>query len=129
MAYIPKKERKEYEPKPVVKFGQDKFYNTAKWRKLSKAMRTEFIICPVCELRPSRITDHVVSRPDGADFDKDNLLPMCHHCHNVKRGLEANTNHPLVETKHSDTEPKLVPVDKFDIVGVIRGKRSKYRLR
>lgn len=123
MAYIPKQKSKSYREPEQKKFGQDKFYNKTKWRKTSKAMIADFIICPVCEENPSQMTDHVIPRPDGADYDKDNLLPMCHRCHNRKRAKERDFNDYLVETKQSDTEQdKLVPVDKFDIIQVLKRK-------
>jgi hypothetical protein len=93
-------------------------------------MIAEFVICPVCEERPSQMTDHVISRPDGADYDTDNLLPMCHICHNRKRGLEAHANDYLVETRQSSVEDdKLVPVDKFDIIRMINQSRNNYKLK
>ena len=130
MAYIPKKKRKSYRPKQDPKFGKDPFYNGTAWRRISEAMREDFVICPVCESTGTQMTDHVVSRSlGGADYDGDNLLPMCHTCHNVKRGLEANTDQPLIETRDSDTEQdKIVPVDKFAIIQVINQSRKKYRL-
>ena len=128
MAYIPKRKRKRYERKKEVTFGSDQFYNKSVWRKTSKSMIAEFVICPVCEERPSQMTDHVISRPDGADYDTDNLLPMCHTCHNRKRGLEAHANDYLIETRQSSIEDdKLVPVDKLDIVEVLRNKPNVFK--
>lgn len=127
MAYIPKQKKKSYQRKAKKKFGQDPFYKKTVWRKMSKAIIEQFIICPVCEENPAEMTDHVIRRnQDGADYDIDNLLPMCNRCHNIKRGLEANSNDYLIETKESNTElDKVVPVDKLDIISVINKRKNR----
>ena len=88
-------------------------------------MIDHYIICPVCETRAADMTDHVIARPDGADYDPDNLLPMCNKCHNRKRGLESHANDYLVETRESLTEEGLVPVDKYDIIKVLNRGKTK----
>ena len=108
MAYIPKTKRKKYNPAPPKTFGQDDFYNRGTWRKISKDLRDCFIICPVCEVKPSEMTDHVIPRSfGGADYDYRNLLPMCHSCHNRKRALERSG--PLLEYKESDKQKGFIP--------------------
>ena len=127
-AYIPKKRKREHRTKPK-RFGKDPFYNRMKWRQASKAMRGKYIICPVCEQRESKMTDHVISRPTGADYDTANLLPMCHQCHNIKRGIESHNDRLLIDTVQSSIEDdKLVPVDKTDIIQVINERRTTNNL-
>lgn len=126
MAYIPKQKKKKWQPKPIKRFGVDPFYNSTRWRKISKAWKVKHPICQVCAQRPTQITDHVVSRNvGGAEYDSDNFLGMCHIDHNKKRGLERHTNIPLIETKESSIEDKLVPVDKNDIIELLNKKQWK----
>jgi len=130
MAFIPRQKRKSYQPKRLKRFGGDKFYNSPAWRKVSKALRAAWIIshggiCPICLHNLVQMVDHVISRSiGGADFDHDNLLPMCDKCHNRKRGFEGHANGPLIPTKESATETKLVPVDMQDIIKLLT--KSKY---
>lgn len=128
MAYIPRQKRKSYQPKREPRFGKDPFYNLKAWRDKSHAVRAHYDgECAVCEFRLSEMTDHIVSRKQGgADFDWDNLLPMCHTCHNKKRGMEKTAKGPLIPTRESDTEPKLVPVDKQDIIDLLKVKKIEF---
>lgn len=120
MAYIPKTKRKSYQPKQNRSFGSDPFYNSQSWRKTSKALRQQYPICQVCEGKPSEVTDHIISRNlKGADYDSCNHLAMCHTCHNKKRGLEKHAKGPLIATKESELESKLIPVDKQDIIDLL----------
>lgn len=119
MAYIPKPKRKKYNPAKPKQFGKDPFYNSTAWRKKSKGIRDQVLICPICEIRPTEMVDHVIPRKfNGADFDNDNLFPMCHTCHNKKRGLEKAA--PLLESKESEMFIGLVPLDKYLIIEKIR---------
>lgn len=127
MAYIPKQKRKSYQPEKEKAFGKDPFYNLKVWRQTSHAIRAIYKgICQVCKDKPSDMTDHLISREvGGADFDQQNLLPMCHICHNKKRGLEAHTNEPLVPTRQSGVDGKLVPQNKEDIIYLLTVKKYK----
>lgn len=116
MAFIPKAKRKKYNPKPKKEFGKDTFYNSGTWRNVSRNLRISFLLCPVCEEKGPEMVDHVIPRSyGGSDYDYNNLLPMCHNCHNKKRALERSG--PLLETKESKTQKGLVPKgNKMDIV-------------
>jgi len=116
MAFIPKSKRKRYNPKPKKRFGDDPFYNSGTWRKISKDIRKLFLLCPVCEETGPEMVDHVIPRRHGgASYDFRNLLPMCHACHNRKRALERKG--PLLPTKESNKCEGLVPKgNKMDVV-------------
>jgi len=100
MPSIPKKQRKRpwtRNKRSRSDYGNEnqEFYNSSQWRRASLLMRMEYPICPVCETSYVEMTDHVIPfRPadpmSGAGLDHRNLLPLCHPCHNKKRGMEAH---------------------------------------
>ena len=66
----------------------DKFYGTARWRKLSLYFRKLHPLCANCKaegrVTPAQVVDHIESyklRPDLAT-EWSNLRALCHACHN-----------------------------------------------
>lgn len=69
---------------------RDRFYDTARWRKLSKLKRQTDPLCEPC-LEAGRSTlaecvDHTLPREERPDLelDWDNLRSMCWPCHSEK---------------------------------------------
>ena len=92
-----------------------KFYNSAKWRKTSKAFLKNNPLCIECK-HPAVITDHIEEiRDGGSKYDWENLQPMCRSCHNkktaderAKRGgaiksLEVKSQNTEAPSKFSET--------------------------
>jgi len=67
------------------------FYNSYKWRKLSKQLRKDNPLCLICLQKgittPSQMVDHIqpISK-GGSKWDLNNLRCLCHKCHNSKTG-------------------------------------------
>lgn len=65
--------------------GTNRFYNSVRWRKLSKLYLSNFPICEMCENDLSRHTDHIEPWQDGGKkYDYDNLQALCISCHAKK---------------------------------------------
>lgn len=101
MPRIPKTEvRRKYKAKRQPKRGTSDqgFYNSPVWRKARRAFldsHPNHSLCQVClqknELTPANVVDHIIPiSAGGARLDDRNYMPMCHRCHNVKRGLESH---------------------------------------
>lgn len=103
MAKMPKKIIRPWQQKRVKhqrSVDMSWFYNTAKWRKFSKAYKQRHPLCVQCEkngiIKQSEVTDHVVRFAHGGKgFDLDNLKdeyfqPLCKKCHDSKSGREAH---------------------------------------
>jgi 5-methylcytosine-specific restriction endonuclease McrA len=72
--------------------GSDKRYNSRRWRKFRKAYLMRDPLCVDCG-RMAQVLDHIkpVRLNVGLDFyDTTNMQPMCHQCHNAKRGHESH---------------------------------------
>lgn len=73
--------------KPKRWYPADRRYQTSRWRKLAKSVRTGRA-CWLCG-RPAEVADHVrhVTREtsDAEFFDRANLGPACRKC-NLRRG-------------------------------------------
>ncbi len=84
-----------------------KFYNSAKWRKTSKAFLKNNPLCIVCS-RPATITDHIKEIKDGGDrYSWENLQSMCNSCHNKKTAEERAKRGGAIkslETKERNTD-------------------------
>ena len=76
------------------------FYNSWKWRKVSKAYRSAHPICECNEckelnrVRPAEVADHVdglenILKAGRDPYSWDELQSMSHQCHNKKSGAEA----------------------------------------
>lgn len=69
-----------------------RFYNTARWRKLSTYILNTFPICEHCEDNPSEDVHHVIqlSTVEGWNkrLDLDNLKALCKSCHSLHSKAE-----------------------------------------
>ena len=130
MPTLPPNKRRSYLPSKEVKkgTGDQGFYNSYRWRKISKAYRRNYPICEVCyegkeEIVESEVTDHIVPiSAGGAEWDANNYMPMCHQCHNRKRGLESNGYVVLSELNF---ENKLIPANRYEIIEKLCQRKSK----
>ena len=109
--YIPEKEKK-----PAG--SNQGFYNSTRWRKVSKAHKRNFPLCEVCaandELKSVDVTDHIVPiEKGGSKFNPLNFMSMCHEHHNAKRGLES---HGYCVQTEMDFNNEFIPVDRDEII-------------
>jgi len=90
----PKKEGcKQCAPKPFANISRQNqhFYNSTRWRKISKGYKEKHPLCVECLkkgiTKQSEVTDHIIPIDKGGDkFNSDNLQALCHRCHNSKTG-------------------------------------------
>ncbi|SOD78985.1 HNH endonuclease [Spirosoma fluviale] len=71
------------------------FYRMAPWRKLRARVLENSPLCVHCleknRLTPAQMVDHIKPiRLGGEPLDETNLMPLCNHCHQVKRGKERH---------------------------------------
>mgnify|MGYP000751678542 CR=1 FL=1 len=73
---------------------RNKLYNTARWRKRSKAHKAANPLCVDC-MRAGRVTavdvtDHTTPHKGSEQlfFDENNWQSLCHKCHNIKTATE-----------------------------------------
>ena len=72
----------------------DKFYKTARWKRLRKLQLTQHPLCKFCLQRGivtrANVVDHVKPhRGDWTDFITGELQSLCEPCHNsAKRQIE-----------------------------------------
>lgn len=72
----------------VKRGGRDPFYGTGAWTRCRKFVLTSEPLCRSCKA-PASVVDHIVPRTQGgADYDLENLQPLCERCHNRKRQEE-----------------------------------------
>ena len=81
--YVPRKKTTSYET--------DAFYNTARWRKISKLQLSRNPVCEICERRPAEQVDHWLERRMllGLSYqtNPDNLISECIPCHSTKSAI------------------------------------------
>lgn len=88
---------KEHGTKQTVysKYNRDKesakFYNSTSWRKKRKEIMQNYNgLCQICAgkdiVREANVVDHIKELKEYPDLalDNDNLVPLCHTCHNAK---------------------------------------------
>lgn len=94
----PKKIKRAWKSERVA-FGRRKdnseFYNSPRWRKVSKLNKNKNPECVKCRdkgiVTAVRFTDHIVRIEDGgAPYSDDNLQSLCEFHHNSKSGKEAH---------------------------------------
>jgi 5-methylcytosine-specific restriction endonuclease McrA len=72
-------------------YGRDerqRFYHLREWRKLSAQVKAEEPDCRSCGA-PAMVVDHILGIEEGgARYDRANLQPLCHRCHNRKSQAE-----------------------------------------
>jgi len=98
MPNSPKKIKRPWAPdrKPFQRgITNYKFYNSARWRKISRLFKEANPLCVKCmeegRTVPSEFTDHVVRIQDGGDkFAYSNLQALCAFHHNQKSGKEGH---------------------------------------
>ena len=63
----------------------DHVYRSKRWRRTRAVVLAEEPMCRSCGL-PAQAVDHVIDIAlGGAEYDRSNLRPLCHRCHNAKR--------------------------------------------
>ena len=91
---------KKPKPKPSARRKQrQSLYQTKQWRELAKWYRMHHPICEQCaqqgRLRPAEHIHHILSpfdyglsKQEMMDrlLDPDNLMAVCHDCHNILHG-------------------------------------------
>lgn len=104
MGYLPKREKKSWvAPAPRRDRWKranyppwlTKFYNSSRWRGISKRNLTVNAYCVECKkqniIKKADVTDHIIPAiQGGALYDKRNLQSLCHSHHNSKSASEAN---------------------------------------
>ena len=85
-------ERKSHERR---KKANNTFYNSTKWRKLSKQYKALNPLCILClkvgEIVAATVTDHIKPINEGGErYDTSNLQALCTKCHAQKSGAEAH---------------------------------------
>jgi 5-methylcytosine-specific restriction protein A len=97
MAYIPQSRKAPHDQRRKPFEGwvsvDAKFYNSVKWRRISKYMAQLQPLCVYCLQKgltvPSTVTDHIQPIQQGGDrYDIRNLQRLCDSCHNQKTALE-----------------------------------------
>lgn len=96
MPILPKSKRlawqAERKPQERRLIDNTAFYNSPRWRALSKAFKANNPICCQCEHEATYYTDHIQPiNEGGAMWDINNLQPLCVRCHAKKSGREAHT--------------------------------------
>ena len=75
----------------------NKFYASPLWRRLSQRVRRETPLCVRCTTQGltvvADIVDHILPVRTHWDkrFDKTNLQPLCHSCHNKKTASDRRS--------------------------------------
>ena len=80
-------------PVPFANINKDNysFYNSGRWRKISKGYRLKHPMCQHCldegVSTPANMVDHITAIDKGGDkFNSFNLMSLCTHHHAVKTG-------------------------------------------
>ncbi|MEL6968829.1 MAG: hypothetical protein AAFZ63_22590 [Bacteroidota bacterium] len=112
--------------KKVNATGDQKFYNSWKWRQRSIRNRQLNPLCEVAEAaeetREADVTDHLIPISEGgARWDDRNLMSMSHHYHHKKRGIESHG----LNVKTISTDGGLIPADRRDIINILLHGRAK----
>jgi 5-methylcytosine-specific restriction protein A len=84
---IAQKRRKESDRQYDRKRGwQDHNYSSVKWRRIRAYKLKQSPLCEMClkqgKIVPAKIIHHIIPRKDGGTDDFDNLMSLCHYCHN-----------------------------------------------
>jgi 5-methylcytosine-specific restriction endonuclease McrA len=84
---------KPYEaPARVRTDAADRFYGTAKWRRLAKlVIYLADGICAICQRPGADLADHILERRKGGQDNLDNLRAVHRSCHSRRHawGKEA----------------------------------------
>jgi len=77
-------------PKPsLAKRTSDSFYNKTRWRNARRRVLLTEPLCRICmeshRATEAKIVDHIIRRShEGAEYDPNNLMPLCKSCHDRK---------------------------------------------
>lgn len=73
---------------------EKRFYGTQAWKLARAAVLREEPLCRTCgEL--AALVDHIQPvKQGGSALERDNLQPMCDHCHAIKRQSEGAGKSP-----------------------------------
>lgn len=72
--------------------GRDPRYQSGAWRRYRVAFLARHPLCIDCG-GIAEVVDHILPAATYTDvgfFDASNHQPMCHRCHNSKRGKESH---------------------------------------
>ncbi len=95
----PTKQTKTYASPTGARAGAgdipENLYRLARWKKLRKQVLDTEPFCRECMSRkiptPAQMVDHIQPiRLGGSPYDPGNLAPLCHRCHQRKRGRERH---------------------------------------
>ncbi len=105
MANKPIAKRKPWQPEPSKPFARNRsfawFYNSSRWRKVSKVFREANPLCVECEkvgkVSSAKVADHKIGLGYLIDnnldpYDHNELQALCSSCHNKKSGSEAHNS-------------------------------------
>ncbi|MGF1787106.1 hypothetical protein L4D00_15025 [Photobacterium swingsii] len=82
------------------------FYNTTRWTKFSRLIRSERPVCELCDNELTSDLDHFIERSidyrKDYEFDPRNMVCLCKACHyrkgtTVKRMIEAHDYNKLYQ--------------------------------
>lgn len=108
----------------VEKYSRNPFYQTTKWRELSKTVRKRDPFCQLCILL-NRLTfaesvDHIDGNTDNNEYY--NLLSLCNHCHSWKtiyqeKGVSCKLQEVTVPEPDAEILAELSPMsrERFNI--------------
>ena len=70
-----------------------KVYDSSRWRRLANKKKCVTPFCECCDAAGvttvADVTDHIIEISDGGgQFEWDNLMSLCHACHNQKTADE-----------------------------------------
>ena len=79
-----------------------KFYNSAAWRKASRAHKQKHPLCVQCKEKgittAAEHTDHIIPiEQGGAMLQESNLQSLCKRCHSIKTAKEKGSNRKNTE--------------------------------
>jgi len=72
---------------------EDRFYGTQRWRKMRDSFLRDNPVCQMCEpYVPATVAHHIKERKDGGEDSRDNLMALCHRCHEEIHGRRGFAN-------------------------------------
>ncbi len=100
MPTLPKSKQRPWipvKPSHMREVDNASFYNSRRWRSISKTFRKRYPLCAQCKrdgtITPASCVDHIkpISQYGmGVATDIKNLQSLCTKCHNSKSGRESS---------------------------------------
>jgi 5-methylcytosine-specific restriction protein A len=95
-AHLEQKEKQERQAHYNAKIrdpDRQKFYESPAWRRLRQIKLGQMPLCEICyaegRITKASLVDHIQEISDGgAPLDMENLMSVCHICHNKKTAQE-----------------------------------------